>query len=91
MVASRAYGADEIYFDTADLEENIRVSFTLAGTEQNMQSTVGRECAFVVHHAFHHAASIQALATNLGYGHACPDGFGIAPSTSDYRAKTRPS
>jgi hypothetical protein len=77
----------EAIVGATDLDATINVSFSLAGEEVEMRSTVARECAFVVHHAFHHAASIKAIATNLGFGHACPAGFGIAPSTADYRAQ----
>ena len=77
----------EAIVEKSNLNSPIRVSFTIAGEEVEISSTVARECAFVVHHAFHHAASIKAIATNLGFAPACPDGFGIAPSTADYLAQ----
>lgn len=73
--------------DSADLDANISVSFILAGRQQKLQSTVGRECAFVLHHAFHHAASIKSIANHLGFGHLCPSQFGVAPSTVQYRSQ----
>ena len=88
-VANTLARMDSILASDIDLSSIIDVSFMLVGEEQKMRSTVARECSFVVHHAFHHTASIKVIAKNLGFEHACPDGFGIAPSTADYRAQAR--
>lgn len=73
--------------DSADLDADICVSFTLAGRQQQFQSTVGREFAFVLHHAFHHAASIRSIANHHSFGHLCPPEFGVAPSTLQHRSQ----
>ena len=49
------------------------------GTAIHVQSTVGRELAFVIQHTIHHAAIIAVLLDQVGVD--VPAGFGYAPST----------
>jgi uncharacterized damage-inducible protein DinB len=53
------------------------VSSSLPATE--VESTVGRELAFVLSHTVHHNALIAVMAQTLGV--TVPDRFGYAPST----------
>jgi hypothetical protein len=53
------------------------------GTEVHVQSTIGRELAFVIQHTIHHAAIIAVLLGQIGV--AVPAGFGYAPSTLAHR------
>jgi uncharacterized damage-inducible protein DinB len=53
------------------------VSSSLPSTE--MQTTVGRELAFVLSHTIHHNALIAVMAQTLGV--PIPDRFGYAPGT----------
>jgi uncharacterized damage-inducible protein DinB len=49
------------------------------GTAAQVETTMGRELAFVVQHTIHHAAIINVLLDAAGC--ATPSGFGYAPST----------
>lgn len=49
------------------------------GTAAHVDTTLGRELAFVVQHTIHHAAIINVLLDAAGC--ATPAGFGYAPST----------
>jgi uncharacterized damage-inducible protein DinB len=49
----------------------------------DMQTTVGRELAFVLSHTIHHNALVAVMARTLGM--SVPDCFGSAPSTIAHR------
>jgi len=68
----------------AALDRRLEVRAMLAPDEaaHAMPSTVGREVAFVLSHTIHHQAIMAITAAELG--HAVPDGFGYAPSTTAY-------
>ncbi|MGQ0626681.1 MAG: hypothetical protein ACT4PL_01110 [Phycisphaerales bacterium] len=57
----------------------VRVMLSSSGQEATLASTLGRELAFVAHHAQHHLAMIAAIAREMGASVA-PD-LGKAPST----------
>ena len=59
-------------------------SSSLPATE--VDTTVGRELAFVLSHTVHHNALIAIMAQSLGV--PVPDRFGYAPSTIAYLEKT---
>ena len=54
--------------------------------EITLPTTLARELGFAAHHAIHHLAMIQIIATTSGglARHELPDGFGKAPSTLLY-------
>ena len=49
------------------------------GPVVHVQTTIGRELAFVIQHTIHHAAIIAVLLEQVGV--SVPDDFGYAPST----------
>jgi uncharacterized damage-inducible protein DinB len=59
------------------LRLSVMVSSGLPPTE--VETTVGRELAFVLSHTVHHNALIAVMARTLDV--PIPDGFGYAPST----------
>jgi uncharacterized damage-inducible protein DinB len=63
------------------LSRCIRLSVKLdaRGTSTEVESTVGRELAFVISHTIHHNATIALLLADMGT--ELPDRFGVAPST----------
>jgi len=67
-----------------DLSKSIGVELVLSSDKpsQQMQSTIGRELAFVLSHTVHHHAMIRFLAETLGI--EVEDWFGYAPSTIQY-------
>jgi uncharacterized damage-inducible protein DinB len=64
----------------------IRVMISADGSETELQSTLARELAFASHHAIHHNAMMKAIAQELAV--ECSDGFGVAPSTLEYQARS---
>ncbi|MFW5969715.1 MAG: DinB family protein [Halofilum sp. (in: g-proteobacteria)] len=67
--------------------ESIRVRYTPAGGDHavsDIESTLERECHFVLSHTVHHMALIALLAQR--HGRAVPEDFGVAGSTLRYRA-----
>jgi uncharacterized damage-inducible protein DinB len=63
--------------ESRPLRLSVMVSSGLPPTE--VQTTVGRELAFVLSHTVHHNALIDVMARTLGV--PVPDRFGYAPST----------
>lgn len=61
----------------------VKVMLTGDGDVTELQSTVGREFAFVLSHTIHHGAMIGGMVKALGG--EVPEGFGLAPSTIAYR------
>lgn len=57
----------------------LRVRLDTRGTTTEVQSTVGRELAFVISHTIHHNATIALLLSESGTD--LPSRFGIAPAT----------
>lgn len=57
----------------------LRVRLDARGTTTEVQSTVGRELAFVISHTIHHNATIALLLSEMGTD--LPKRFGVAPST----------
>jgi uncharacterized damage-inducible protein DinB len=57
----------------------LRVRLDARGTATEVQSTVGRELAFVISHTIHHHATIALLLSEIGTD--LPARFGVAPST----------
>lgn len=53
------------------------------GASVTLESTLGRELAFVLSHTVHHNATIRSLAMSMGV--IAPDSFGSAPSTLAYK------
>jgi uncharacterized damage-inducible protein DinB len=51
-------------------------------------SSLGRELQFVLSHTVHHQALIRMRLQVLRGADACPDGFGVAPSTLHHRDRT---
>ena len=56
-----------------------------AGEPTRVDTTLGRELAFVISHTIHHNALIAILVKLLG--HSVPATFGYAPSTIAHREK----
>lgn len=72
-----------------DAPASVRVRYTAASDDQTVtgiESTLERECHFVLSHTVHHMALIALLAQR--YGHGVPEGFGVAGSTLRYRARS---
>ena len=72
----------------------LRVRLDARGTTTEVQSTVGRELAFVISHTIHHNATIAILLSEIGTD--LPNRFGVAPSTpspasADPRAAPAPT
>ncbi len=57
----------------------VHVMPTRSGDTVQVQSTVGRELAFVLSHTIHHNATVRSMAHALGL--SVPASFGFAPST----------
>ena len=66
-----------LHSERRPLRLSAMVSSCLPPTE--VETTVGRELAFVLSHTVHHNALIAVMALTLGVG--VPDRFGYAPST----------
>jgi uncharacterized damage-inducible protein DinB len=77
----RALTAAVLDLDPRLLSRCIRLNVKLdaRGTSTEVQSTVGRELAFVISHTIHHNATIALLLADMGT--ELPDRFGVAPST----------
>lgn len=72
-----------------DVPGSIRVRYTSACGDQppaELNSTLERECHFVLSHTVHHMALIAVLAQRDGHG--VPEDFGVAGSTLRYRANS---
>jgi uncharacterized damage-inducible protein DinB len=72
----------------------LRVRLDPRGATTDVQSTVGRELAFVISHTIHHNATIAILLSEIGTD--LPNRFGVAPSTpspasADPRAAPAPT
>jgi hypothetical protein len=65
-----------------DYPVTLRVLLAAAGPAVNVETTVGREFAFVLSHTVHHNALIAVIAKLLGV--QVPERFGYAPSTLAY-------
>jgi hypothetical protein len=61
---------------------SLRVLLSAAGPEVTVQTSVGRELAFVLSHTIHHNALIAVISKLLDI--PLPDRFGYAPSTQAY-------
>jgi uncharacterized damage-inducible protein DinB len=72
------------YSERRPLRLSALVSSCLPPTE--VETTVGRELAFVLSHTVHHNALIAVMALTLGVH--VPDRFGYAPSTIAHLEKT---
>lgn len=72
------------HWSDAHIERRIRLTVTLSGdgTRAMVDSTLGRELAFVHSHTIHHNATIASMARTLGV--ALPEHFGYAPATLAY-------
>lgn len=70
-------------FDAATLGQGVRIRIMInaEGHCEETGSTLGRELAFVTHHAIHHHAMIKAIAGERGIGLGAA--FGKAPSTTN--------
>jgi uncharacterized damage-inducible protein DinB len=66
-----------LHVESRPLRLSVMVSSGLPPTE--VETTVGRELAFVLSHTVHHNALIAVMARTLGV--PVPDCFGYAPST----------
>lgn len=79
--AIRSIRARLMELDAGVLEAPVRVRVMVSGdgTETELGSTLGRELAFVAHHAVHHHAMLGAIAAELGV--VLDSEFGKAPST----------
>lgn len=64
-------------------EVTARVMLSGAGETADLGSTLGRELFFATHHAIHHHAMMKSI--GAGFGVACPNGFGTAPSTLNHQ------
>lgn len=66
----------------------VRYTATAAGNPvaAGIESTLERECHFVLSHTIHHMALIALLARRQGHG--MQEGFGVAGSTLRHRAHT---
>lgn len=72
-----------------DVPASVRVRYTCAAEDRvvaEIESTLERECHFVLSHTVHHMALIALLAQ--AHGHGVSEGFGVAGSTLRYRAET---
>lgn len=72
-----------------DTPASVRVRYTAAAddsTVTEIESTLERECHFVLSHTVHHMALIALLAQR--HGHGVPEEFGVAGSTLRYRAQS---
>ncbi|MBX3356922.1 MAG: DinB family protein [Phycisphaeraceae bacterium] len=58
---------------------NVRVMPSRGGACVEVESTLGRELAFVLSHTIHHNATVRSMAISLGT--PVPATFGYAPST----------
>ncbi len=70
-----------------DAPVSVRVRYTCAADDRTVtgiESTLERECHFVLSHTIHHMALIALLAQR--HGHGVPQEFGVAGSTLRYRA-----
>lgn len=73
----------------SDLRNPVRIRVMLAGdgSETTLDSTLGREFFFAMHHGIHHLAMMKAIAQEFGV-ETGPD-FGKAPSTINYESSRR--
>ena len=72
-----------------DAPTSIRVRYTSACDDEivtDIESTLERECHFVLSHTVHHMALIALLVQRDGHG--VPEDFGVAGSTLRYRARS---
>lgn len=72
-----------------DAPASVRVRYTAAADDQTVteiESTLERECHFVLSHTIHHMALIALLAQ--WHGHGVSEEFGVAGSTLRYRARS---
>ncbi|MBL8880658.1 MAG: DinB family protein [Phycisphaerales bacterium] len=72
------------HWNDENADRGIRLAVTLSGdgARAMVDSTLGRELAFVHSHTIHHNATIASMARTLGA--ALPDRFGYAPATLAY-------
>lgn len=65
----------------------VRAVFMLSadGSELDFMSTFSRELAFAVHHCIHHNALSKILLRHHFPEQSVPEGFGMAPSTSNFK------
>jgi uncharacterized damage-inducible protein DinB len=66
----------------------LTVSVTMSGGDEpiEVESSVGRELAFVLSHTIHHNAIVNAMVRTLGGW--VPERFGYAPSTVEHMERT---
>jgi uncharacterized damage-inducible protein DinB len=94
--SSRACAAEQIEAAVSDLAwppsgalaRPLTVSVTMSSGDEpiEMESSVGRELAFVLSHTIHHNAIVNAMVRTLGGW--LPERFGYAPSTVRYLERT---
>mmetsp|Transcript_1831 Transcript_1831/g.2501 ORF Transcript_1831/g.2501 Transcript_1831/m.2501 type:complete len:191 (+) Transcript_1831:153-725(+) len=74
---------------TEELKKPTKAAFMLSGDgdQHVFETTLGRELAFVTHHAIHHNAMCKVIAQNMGYTDFAEE-LGVAPSTSNFRKQT---
>lgn len=72
-----------------DLRNPVRIRVMLAGdgSETTLDSTLGREFFFAMHHGIHHLAMMKAIAQEFGVETGAD--FGKAPSTINYESSRR--
>ncbi|GMF42439.1 unnamed protein product [Phytophthora fragariaefolia] len=70
----------------SDLVRPVHAAFMLSadGREVDFESTFSRELAFAVHHCIHHNALSKVLLRHHFPELRVPDGFGMAPSTTNF-------
>lgn len=69
----------EVDEDAAQTAVVVTTVLTAGGSPVTVDSTIGRELAFVLSHTIHHNALIAAMCRTLGV--PLPDHFGYAPAT----------
>jgi uncharacterized damage-inducible protein DinB len=76
-------GLMNLHADLADRPVRLRCLVSADLPAMELDSTWGREAAYVVSHTIHHNAIIAAMVKTLGAW--LPDRFGYAPSTTAYQ------
>lgn len=73
----------------ADSTQPVRVVIMpdASGRTVSLDSSLGRELAFVLSHTIHHASTIRGIAVEMGCG--VPERLGYAPSTLAHQDRSR--
>ncbi|MBY0261388.1 MAG: DinB family protein [Phycisphaerales bacterium] len=72
-------GIDALAPEPVDTPLTVAVMPSRDGRSVALQSTLGRELAFVLSHTVHHNATVRGMVASLGL--SLPGSFGYAPST----------